>query len=427
MASDLGKFLSADAAERGRQAHALTIHLLTRGAPATALDVLLTDLGAKDAAKIVKGAQEAIQRRRTRDHLGAVSPDCIAYAATLVGVSAGRVFTLHQGENIRLMPIPKALVANRFVVNSLAFTMGEPGIGKTFFCVSLAAHITTGASSWLGAQIPKDLRGRPVVYALAEGVGMFQLRVIGCLQHMAQSPHVTIPPSFLFLPQSIKVEDTASVEAFIKTVEPYDPCLVVVDTYQRHGGPETEEERVNKAIENLTLIKESLGCLVNGVHHLPKDGRQTPRGHGAIDGSIDTAVYLTREHSGDTAVRFEQRDLEPSTFYAATKKIEVDGYIDGDTGDPRTTLVFEQCSAKSAQRIQTGSKKQDELTKAIIASVTMTPGINQKQLCQDVGGKKTVAVAEINRLVSTGELKNSPVPGKGNQVVNHFHLRTVPF
>ena len=77
MASDLSKYLSADGAERGRQAHALMIHLLMRGAAVPILGALLTDLGAKDPAKIIKNAQDDVQRRRTRDHLGAVSPNCI--------------------------------------------------------------------------------------------------------------------------------------------------------------------------------------------------------------------------------------------------------------------------------------------------------------------------------------------------------------
>jgi hypothetical protein len=243
---------------------------------------------------------------------------------------------------------------------------------------------------------------------------------------MAQSPHVTVPDSFFFLPQSIKVEDTASVEAFIKTVEPYDPCLVVVDTYQRHGGPETEEERVNKAIENLTLIKESLGCLVNVMHHIPKDGRPTPRGHGAIDGSIDTAVYLTRGQSGDIAVRFEQRDFEPSSFYATTKRIEVAGYIDGDTGEPQTTLVFEQSSPKAVQHHAAVDKRSAALAKGIKDAVELTPGISQNELCKAVGGSKAGAISEIARMVRDRELLRTDVIVNGKPKAE-FTLPKAPF
>lgn len=336
-----------------------------------------------------------------------------------------RLFSLHTGEAIRKIAIPKALVAGRFVANSLAFTMGEPGVGKTFFEVSLAAHIASGQTSWLGAAIPKALQGQPVVYALAEGVGMFQVRLVGALQHMTGNAHVVIPDTFIFLPQSLRVEDARSIESFVTQVQQYDPKLVIVDTYQRHGGPETEEERVNKAIENLTYIKDALGCTVNAVHHLPKDGRQTPRGHGAIDGSIDTAVYLTRTAGGDIEVRFEQRDLEPSTLIAETKVFQVDGYFNPDNGDPMTTLIFQECA--NPQRAVKSNKKADALTKAILAEVRMNPLITQDQLCKAVGGNRAAAIVEIARLVTTGELRDSPIPGKAGRQVHRYEVGSIPF
>lgn len=335
---------------------------------------------------------------------------------------APRVFQLHQGEAIRAIAIPQALVAGRFVANSLAFTMGEPGVGKTFFEVSLAAHIATGQSSWLGATIPQALRGRNVVYALAEGVGMFKVRLLGALQHVTGDARVLIPDSFIFLPQSLQVEDPRSIKSFVEHVRPLNPCLVIIDTYQRHGGPETEEERVSRTIENLTYIKDQLGCTVNAVHHLPKDGRQTPRGHGAIDGSIDTAVYLTRQQAGEIAVRFEQRDLEPSTLFAETKVFQVEGCLNPDNGDPMTTLIFQECSKPQAHRAAKSNSKTETLKNAILAEVRMNPLITQDALCKAVGGNRAAAIAEIAKLVAIGELRDSPTPGKAGRDVHRFEI-----
>lgn len=426
MATDLAKHLSGDSATRGRQAFALTLLLLQRGADPVSLEALLTNLGAQQAKKIIDDARKTIQFKRTRQYVGAVSPECVAVAAAELGVSLGRSFTLHVGEDIRAIPIPKAIVAGRFSRNSLAFVMGEPGVGKTFWMLSLTTAITTGQPTWMGKSIHPDLRGGTVVYALAEGAGMFQIRLIGALQHLERSASVEIPDSFIFTKESLRLEDTATVERFIADTEQRRPCMVVVDTYQRHGGPETEEERVNKAIENLTLIKEELECTVVGIHHLPKDGRQTPRGHGAIDGSIDTAVYLTKDEKDVIAARFEQRDLEESTFYARTKIQLVDGYLDDNTGDLRTTLVLEECGVQQTQRIsQSATKaasKQSALRGAILAAVRLEPGITQDRLCKAVGGNRQNAITEIGRMVGAGELTNSPTPGNGGKQVNHFNV-----
>jgi hypothetical protein len=431
MASDLINYFASDGRVRGRQFYAVTIQLLERGAAPASVSQLLTSVGCQSADKYVNAAQRAIQYKRTREFQGAISADCVTAAAAELGVSLERAFTLHVGEDIRAIPVPKAVVAGRFSRNSLAFVMGEPGVGKTFWMVSLAASITTAQLKWMGKSIHPDLRGGTVIYALAEGAGMFQIRLIGALQHLAHSAFVEIPKAFIFTKESMKLEDTATVERFIKQAEPHRPCMVVVDTYQRHGGPETEEERVSKAIEHLTSIKEELGCTVVGVHHLPKDGRQTPRGHGAIDGSIDTAVYLTKDEQGIVEARFEQRDMEDSTFCAQTKVQMVDGYIDDDTGEPRTTLVLEECAGQRAHRISQTSanaqQKQNQLTAAIIATVTLTPGINQSDLCTSVGGKKATAIAEITRLVGTGQLRNTPTTGKAGRIVNHFELGPVSF
>lgn len=332
-------------------------------------------------------------------------------------------FDLYVGEAIRHIPIPKAVVTGRFAENSLVFVMGEPGVGKTFWAVSFGVAVAAGQERWMGANIHNDLRGSTVVYALAEGAGMFQVRVVGALQQIGLHQ---IPDSFIFTKQSLKLDDLATVERFIHDTAPHKPRVVVVDTYQRHGGPETEVEKVNAAIAHLTLIKEELGCMVTGIHHLPKDGRQTPRGHGAIDGSIDTAVYLNRDDEGIITARFEQRDMEGSAFCAQTKVVPVEGYVD-DNGLLRNTCVLELCDPKKTQRVVQKSKKADELTKAIIAAVTLTPGLNQTELCKAVGGNKNAAVAEINRLVGTGHLRKTQSVGRKGQTVNHFDLGVVPF
>src|SRR3954466_5816365 len=119
MANELIKYFASDGVERGRQFFALAIQLLQRGASPSAVVTMLSDVQCKDGQKYVDGAQKSIQSKRTRDFNGVLSPDCLAACASAVGVSLGRSFTLHVGEDIRAIPIPKAIVAGRFSRNSL--------------------------------------------------------------------------------------------------------------------------------------------------------------------------------------------------------------------------------------------------------------------------------------------------------------------
>src|SRR5438067_2139134 len=121
MATELTKHLASDAATRARQAFGLTIHLLQRGADPATLEVLLTDVGAKNAKKMIDDARITIRRNRVRECMSAISPESLAIAARELGLPPGHSFTLHVGEEIRAIPIPKAIVSGRFSRNSLAF------------------------------------------------------------------------------------------------------------------------------------------------------------------------------------------------------------------------------------------------------------------------------------------------------------------
>jgi hypothetical protein len=332
-------------------------------------------------------------------------------------------FTFYAGPAIHTMPRPRVIVDGRFIAGSLVFFLGESGVGKTFAGLSFHLALACGQQTWLGAAIHPDFRGQPIVYALAEGTGHFPLRLQGAVQRLGLD---ATPDEFVFLPSSIQIAHRGSVEAFIKQAEPYRPVAVGIDTYQRHGGPESEVEKVAMTLGHLDLIRTELKCLVTGYHHLPKDGRQTPRGSGAIDGSIDTAVYMTTDERGIMTFRFENRDLGASTCYGQLVTEQLDNSVD-DFGRPRTTQVLTEVGPQRVQQIVKRDKHAETLTTAIMAAVTLMPGLNQTELCKAVGGNKAKAVAEILRLTGTGQLKKIQTPGKAGQTINTFELGLVPF
>ncbi len=427
MASNVGKLLAADGVERGRQVHALLVQLLLRGADPAKLDALLADLSvpAAMAPKFIEDAQKRIQSKRHRDTANDISKHCLRQAATEVGVSLSHAFTFYRGDEILHIPIPDSVVNGYFIQNSLALVVSESGVGKTFWCTSLAVAVTTAQATWMDATIPPPLRGQPIIYALAEGTGLFKLRVVGATRHALKDDRAGVPDTFVLLPQSMHLQDDATVDRFIADAAKFQPCMVVVDTYQRHGGDEGDE--VNVAIEHLTRIKEELACLVIGVHHQPKDGRQTPRGHGSLDGSADTVVYLTKNDTGAILARFEQRDLEGTDFWCQTVPLVLEDFIDPHTGQYRSTLVLERCAPQQAKQHAKSASKQDDLTKAILAAAGLTPGISQSELCKAVGGKKTTVIAEVRRMVGAGELlMDSQRTAKGG-TKNTFTLPKAPF
>ena len=421
--TDLMKLLAADGQVRGRQLQDIATLLRLHGAAADVVAKLLTDFGA-DSVAVATMLERA--ERRSRSPITSISRDCRAALFGLLGLPDGPVFTIYKGDEIAKLPQTPQLVLNRIIAESVVIVCAVSGAGKTFVEASLTAAITGGAPDWFGALINPAFRNQPVLYALAEGAGQFPMRLRAAFDHQSHGLNRpmfdTIPDSVLFLKQSCRLDDTASVEAFIRAAQPHKPCMVVLDTYQRHGGAEGEVEKVQLAIAHLDLIREELRCVVNVPHHLPKDGRWTPRGHGSIDASADTVLFLERKEDLITA-RFEQRDLEASTFTMQIKKVVMPDFVNPITGDPLDTLVLTTPSATAVAAIAKQTKKDDGIEASLIAAVKLTPGIGQSALLKEVKGKDATKLETLEKLFKSGKLDKEVRAAKAGRTANHY---TVP-
>ena len=68
----------------------------------------------------------------------------------------------------------------------------------------------------------------------------------------------------------------------------------MVDTVSRAlaGGDENSPKDMGSLVGNLAHIQEQTGAHVSCLHHIPADGTQRLRGHGALLGACDTTVKL---------------------------------------------------------------------------------------------------------------------------------------
>lgn len=271
------------------------------------------------------------------------------------------VFEAYRGSDIKDIPTPTELVIGRFIQEGFALIVGESGVGKTFLALSLALSLTTNQESWLGADIPRQRR---VLYAIPEGFGFLKFRIYAWLQWAKAQGLVEdeeeIPNGLTLMRDSLDLTQTAKVNAFIRQFSGHHnhPHVVLLDTWQRHGGPEFGEDPMRMALENIGRIQRECQTAVIAIHHTPKSGTPTPRGHGALDAAADTVMICKAEKEGHISARFEQRDLEPSTmsFQRATIKLEGHDYVDPVTGQPRETCVAIPVGDGSAP--QRGSARQ---------------------------------------------------------------------
>src|SRR5262249_51509762 len=70
--------------------------------------------------------------------------------------------------------------------------------------------------------------------------------------------------------------------------------LILIDTVSRalFGGDENSPKDMGSLVGNLAYIQEQTRAHVAALHHIPADGTQRLRGHGALLGACDTTIKV---------------------------------------------------------------------------------------------------------------------------------------
>lgn len=215
---------------------------------------------------------------------------------------------------------------------------GEPGGGKSFLALDLAMHVATGRP-WF----EREVKQRGVVYVAAEGQGGFRKRVVG----FRQEHEVSGGAPFALLPESIDLhaspDDAARIIAGCKAIAMRwtTPIgLVVIDTMARAmgGGDENNAADMGCVIANASKIAEETNAHVLIVHHKPKDGSRTPRGHSSLLGAVEAAYEIEASAEGVRIMSIaKQKDGDAFHKLAFTLGQVSVGH--DEDGEPITTCV----------------------------------------------------------------------------------------
>lgn len=203
------------------------------------------------------------------------------------------------------------MVRNLVPASGMSVMFGEPGCGKSFLALDLSLHVATG-TPWFGAPVAAG----GVVYVAAEGQGGFRKRVIA-FRNAHDAPAET---PFALLPETIDLrDDKADASRIIAAAVGLSgrwrtPIkLIVIDTLARvlGGGDENVAGDMGALIRNIDCIEKETGAHVLVVHHKPKDGQRTPRGHSSLMGAADAAFEIEAYDGGLKALTVaKQKDGE---------------------------------------------------------------------------------------------------------------------
>jgi hypothetical protein len=192
----------------------------------------------------------------------------------------------------------------------LAFIVGPPKCGKSFFTTDMLFSVARGVS----------YAGRPtlagtVIYLTGEGIEGFKRRLIALRRH-----HDVEGQGVPFF-HIEKVPDLGSeqtdVDVLIRDLEEFiaasrleRPCAIVLDTLARcmGEGDENSARDMGRFINRCGLIERHFGCVVVVVHHVGKNPNQGGRGSNAQNGAADMTATVEKNHGYSTVRIDEMKD-----------------------------------------------------------------------------------------------------------------------
>ena len=204
-------------------------------------------------------------------------------------------------EDLMAMPDKGWYLEGLLAARELVMLAGQPGIGKTFLGLDMAASLVLGRR-WARRfefQASSPLR---VDYFLGEGVDRANRRIGALMESYGIQPKdLASLAVFGKVPSLNEVGGAFSVEQIARGYGERRlpiPDVIFIDTFARAsaGSDENSARDAGKIIAALDFLKDELGCTVIVVHHTGKNG--DIRGSSAYMGAFDAVIKAVKEGEG---------------------------------------------------------------------------------------------------------------------------------
>jgi hypothetical protein len=197
-------------------------------------------------------------------------------------------------DDLDALPPLSWTVREALPASGLAAIYGEPGSGKSFLAIDLAARISAGLPSWFGHQIFQ----RDVVYAALEGGRGIQQRVAAW-----DSVNGVRADRVKFLLSGFTLLSEADVVRFAEavTANVASGAVIIIDTLAQAtpGADENAAKDMGLVLQAAKHIADAVDGLVILVHHSGKDSSRGLRGHSSLNGAMDAVINVARDNVTD--------------------------------------------------------------------------------------------------------------------------------
>lgn len=200
----------------------------------------------------------------------------------------------------------KWLVRNFLGEGEACAFYGVPGSGKSVLVQDMGLHIAAG-QPWHGRPVEQGA----VLFLALERRQLVARRAVAFRDRhgLADLPFAIAGGVFELRDQrtAIAVAEIAQ-EVAATTRQPMR--LIIIDTLSRAlcGGDENSSKDMGALVAATSILQERAGAAVLWVHHMPLDGGERMRGHGALLGALDVTVHVDKGSGVRTATVIKAND-----------------------------------------------------------------------------------------------------------------------
>src|SRR5260221_12689973 len=204
------------------------------------------------------------------------------------------------------LPRPEWLIPDLIQERTLVTLFGRSGCGKSFLALDLATRVAQKTS---------------VIYVAAEGLYGYLNRLNAWRKFNNRDEG-----NLHFVRNPIPMLDPEEVQAFITSVMPLAPRLIVIDTLARCivGGDENSSKDMGLFVEACAHIQRATGATVLIIHHTGKNGIGE-RGSSVLRCACETMIELSKEDNYITLSCNKMKDApEFSTRIFELRTVQLD-------------------------------------------------------------------------------------------------------
>ncbi len=204
-----------------------------------------------------------------------------------------RRFNFTMFGDIEAQPRKTWLVSRFLGAGEMSCAFGAPGCGKSTIVQDIAFHVAAGLD-WHGRRVSQG----SVLYVAAERRAVVERRAAALRAHhgIDYAPMAIMGGTIDLRNGKQGAEDVIACARQLELLAGQEAALILIDTFSRvlAGGDENSSKDVGAVIANADRIMQATGAHVMIVHHVPQDGSQRMRGHGALLGACDTTFKVEK-------------------------------------------------------------------------------------------------------------------------------------